>query len=170
MVALKLHDAPTNEELMRLAADNPGYRFERGADGRLLVSPTGGESGTRNSRLSFAIELWNRALAEPGLCFDSSTGFALSDGSVISPDAAWVAARRWRALTQKERDGFVPLVPDVVVEIVSKTDTPGVTRAKLERCQALGARYVLLLDPYSGVAWSAGDAPEGLRLTLETLE
>jgi Uma2 family endonuclease len=170
MVALKLHDAPTDEELMRLAADNPGYRFERGADGRLLVSPTGGESGTRNSRLCFALELWNRALAEPGVCFDSSTGFALPDRSVIVPDGAWVAAWRWEALTQKEREGFVPLVPDVVVEIVSKTDTPAMTRAKLERCRALGAPYVLLLDPYSGITWSEGDAPHGLQLTLDTLK
>ena len=109
-------------------------------------------------------------LTEPGICFGSSTGFALSDGSVISPDAAWITAPRWHALTQEERDGYVPLVPDIVIEIVSKTDMPAVTRAKLERCRAFGALYVLLLDPYSGIAWSAGDAPEGLRLMLETLE
>ena len=98
-----------------------------------------------------------------------SAGFTLPDGSLISPDAAWIAHDRWLALTDEQHEEYAPIVPDVVIEIASKTDRPAALRAKLERCRALGAAYVLLLDPYREELWNAGEAPEGLRLTLDTL-
>jgi Uma2 family endonuclease len=60
-------------------------------------------------------------------------------------------------------------VPDVVIEIASRTDRPNLLRAKLVRCRALGARNVLLLDPQRGATWSDGTPPNGLALTLDTL-
>jgi hypothetical protein len=98
VLALKLSAAPTNAEIERFSAENPGYRFERDLDGALVVSPTGSMSGLRNARLGTALARWNEGLPRPGFCFDSSTGFALPDGSLISPDAAWIAHDRWLAL------------------------------------------------------------------------
>ena len=72
-------------------------------------------------------------------------------------------ARRRRAR------GLCADVPDVVIEVVSKTDRPSVLRAKLERARVLGARYVLLLDPYRNERWSDGVPPPGLQLTLESI-
>jgi Uma2 family endonuclease len=169
VLELRLRDAPTNAEIERLAEENPGYRFERDADGTLLVSPTGSASGLRNARLAGALFQWNERLTQPGFYFDSSTGFTLPDGSLISPDAAWIAPAPWLALTEDERESYAPIVPDIVVEIVSKTDRPAVLRAKLERCRALGAGYVLLLDPFRNERWSDGQAPQGLNLTLDTI-
>jgi Uma2 family endonuclease len=169
VLALKLRDAPTNADIERLAAENPGYRFERAADGTLIVSPTGSNSGLRNSRLNAAVFQWNKEISQPGFCFDSSTGFTLPDGSLISPDAAWIAGDRWLALTDDEREGYAPIVPDVVVEVASKTDRPAVLRANLERCRSLGARYVTLLDPYRDEQWSDGQPPAGLHLTLDSV-
>jgi Uma2 family endonuclease len=169
VLALRLGAAPTNAEIERLSSENPGYRFERDADGTLVVSPTGSMSGLRNARLGAALARWNDRLPLPGFCFDSSAGFMLPDGSLISPDAAWIAHDRWLALTDEQREEYAPIVPDVVVEVASKTDRPAALRSKLERCRALGADYVLLLDPYRDEVWTAGEAPCGLRLTLETL-
>jgi len=42
------------------------------------------------------------------LAFDSSTGFRLPDGSVLSPDASLVDLERWQALSAEERRGFAP--------------------------------------------------------------
>src|SRR5580698_8845343 len=120
VLALRLHDAPTNAEIARLSDDNPGYRFERDASGTLVISPTGSTAGLRNSKLGAALARWNDTSSAPGFCFDSSTGFTLADGSLISPDAAWIARDRWLALTDDERESYAPLVPDVVVEITSK--------------------------------------------------
>jgi Uma2 family endonuclease len=39
------------------------------------------------------------------MLFDSSTGFRLGDGSVLSPDAALVNLDRWHALDAVERRG-----------------------------------------------------------------
>jgi Uma2 family endonuclease len=169
VLALRLRAAPTNAEIERLSAENPGYRFEREADGTLVVSPTNSMSGLRNARLGAALARWNDALGQPGFCFDSSTGFTLPDGSLISPDAAWIGPERWLALSDEQREEYAPIVPDVVVEVASKSDRPLALRTKLERCRSLGARYVLMLDPYRDEQWTAGDAPDGLSLTLETL-
>ena len=37
--------------------------------------------------------------------FDSSTGFQLADGSVLSPDASLVREERWQALSPEQRRG-----------------------------------------------------------------
>ena len=77
----------SEEELRRLSELNPGYQWERSPEGRLWVSPTGGESGRRSLQLAYQLARWNdeRGL---GVVFDSSTGFKFPDGSILSPDAA----------------------------------------------------------------------------------
>jgi Uma2 family endonuclease len=60
--------------------------LELGADGQLIhMTPTGSETGARNSRLVMRLLLW--ADQQGGWkVFDSSSGFRLPDGSVLSPD------------------------------------------------------------------------------------
>jgi len=96
--------------------------LELAADGRVLtMTPTGSETGARNSRLEMRLLLW--ADHQGGWkVFGSSTGFCLPDGSVLSPDASLVRLDRWQALTAEERHGFAPLCPDLVVELASLSD------------------------------------------------
>lgn len=169
MLALKLAAPSSNSEIMELAAQNPGYRFEREPDGTLTVAPTRSESGRRNAALGAALSNWNATRAMPGICFDSSTGFTLPDGSLVSPDGAWIERERWLKLSEAEREDYAPLVPDVVVEIISKSDRPASVKAKLQRCRRLGASYVVMLDPYRREAWSDGIAPEGLELSVDAI-
>jgi Uma2 family endonuclease len=139
----------TDEELLRLSERNPGYQFERTADGRLVVSPTGGESGRRSLQVAYQLEQWNRSSGRRGFVFDSSTGFLLSDGSLFSPDASWVARERWEALSLEQRQGFAPLCPEAVFEIRSPSQTLGELRRKMEGYLRNGARIGVLLDPYT---------------------
>ena len=82
------------------------------------MTPTGGSTSTRNTRLLMRLQLW--ADRQGGWkVFDSSGGFLLSDGSVRSPDASLVRQKRWLAMSEAERDGFPPLCPDLVVELAS---------------------------------------------------
>ncbi|MEB3194011.1 MAG: Uma2 family endonuclease [Cyanobacteriota bacterium] len=46
------------------------------------------------------------------IAFDSSTGFRLADGSVLSPDLLLLRRERWQALSPEQRRGFPPLCPD----------------------------------------------------------
>lgn len=160
-IVLDLLRPVTDEELRRLAERNPGYQFERAADGRLLVSPTGGESGRRSLEVAYQLRAWN-GRTRRGIVFDSSTGFRLSDGSLLAPDASWIRREAWEALTREEREGFVPLCPDAVFEIRSRTQTPEDLREKARAYLRNGARVAVLLDPYARVVevYRPGGAPE----------
>ena len=99
----------TDEELLQLAQRNPGYQFERGAKGELIVTPTGSEGGRRSMELGYQLTGWNRGRSAV-VTLDSSTSFRLPDGSVLAPDASWVRRELCEMLTPAERKGFAPLV------------------------------------------------------------
>jgi Uma2 family endonuclease len=146
-IRLDLLHRVTDEELWALSERNPGYQFERTAEGRLIVSPTGGESGRRSLKVAYQLERWNEQTGL-GVVFDSSTGFRLPDGSLLAPDASWVRRERWEALSREEREGFVPLCPDAVFEVRSASQSLGELREKMEAYRANGARLGVLIDPY----------------------
>ncbi len=137
-----------DEDLLRLSERNPGYQFERAADGRLVVSPTGGKSGWRSGEVYGQLRDWNRH-SRGGVVFDSSTGFHLPDGSVLSPDASWVARERWERLSPEEQEGFAPLCPDAVFEIRSASQVPPELQEKMQAYLRNGARIGILIDPYT---------------------
>jgi Uma2 family endonuclease len=126
---------------------NRDLRFERTASGELVIMPpTGGETGARNSSLTGQLWFWNRQ-TQLGRTFDSSTGFRLPDGAIRSPDAAWVAKPRWQALSAEQQQGFVPLCPDFAVELKSVTDDWRELQVKLQSYIDNGLRLGWLIDP-----------------------
>jgi Uma2 family endonuclease len=143
----------TPEQFERVCQANPEAVLELAADGHVIaMTPTGGETGARNLRLGQRLLLWADGPGAGGWrVFDSSAGFRLPDGSVLSPDAALVRLDRWRALTPEQRRGFPPLCPDLVVELASPSDEGprGVTalRRKMDLYQVNGARLGWLLLP-----------------------
>jgi Uma2 family endonuclease len=152
----------TPEQFALVCDANPEAVLELAADGRMItMTPTGGETSTRNSRLLTRLQNW--ADRQGGwIVFDSSGGFRLNDGSVLSPDAAVVRSDRWQALTPEQRRGFPPLCPDLVIELTSPSDQGprGVTalRRKMAAYMANGARLGWLLVPEQRAAeiWQAG--------------
>lgn len=145
-ITLDLARRLTDEDLLMISERNPGYQFERTADGRLVVTPTGGESSRRSAEVLGQLRDWNRQTGL-GYVFDSSTGFKLSDGSLLSPDASLVRRERWEALCREDRAGFPPLCPDAVFEVRSPFNTLGELRAKMRAYVNNGARVAVLIDP-----------------------
>jgi Uma2 family endonuclease len=86
------------------------------------MPPAGSASGLRNSVLNHQLTNWVQ-IDGTGIAFDSSTGFTLPNGAVLSPDASWLQLSRWAALTQDEKEGFAPLCPDFAVELRSPSDS-----------------------------------------------
>ncbi|MFS8857010.1 Uma2 family endonuclease [Synechococcus sp. H55.7] len=151
MIALNLQPSLelTDEVFEQLCRQNPELRLERTAQGELVaMAPVGSESGLRNADLLGQLWQWNRRTSL-GLVFDSSTGFALPNGAIRSPDADWVAKERWQQLTPQQRRRFAPLCPDFVLELRSPTDDLATLQAKLQEYLENGSRLGWLIDPES---------------------
>ena len=163
------------EQFAQVCEANPEAVLELAADGQLIaMTPTGGDTGRRNSRLIARLQTW--ADRQGGWeVFDSSTGFRLADGSVLSPDAAVLRLERWQALSPEQRQGFPPLCPDLVIELASPSDEGprGETalRHKMTTYLANGARLGWLLFPeQQAVEIWRPPADPGSAATPERLE
>ncbi len=136
----------TAEQFDTLCIDNPDLRLELTPDLKLIVMPpTGGESGQKNSKLNLRIGIWNEQ-TELGEVFDSSTGYDLTafGGGKPSPDLSWIEKSRLEGVNIV---GLIPIVPDFVVELRSATDSLSATQMKMERYQKVGVQLGLLIDP-----------------------
>lgn len=150
---------PQPATLAEISEANPGWKVERETDGSFTMSPTGSLSGAHDMALAELLIAWKDRAG--GQLFGSSTGFTMPDGAVLSPDMAWMAAERWAAIPFEERDDYAHVVPDICIEIASKTDNALQLIQKLRRYRAYGASYVLLIDPFARTTWSDGVAPAG---------
>ena len=134
-------------QFLRYCRLNRDARIERDAEGGVAVmAPTSGETGARSGRVFAAVFRWAEDDGS-GVAFDSSTGFELPRGAVRSPDAAWVLRSRLAELSAEDRQGFLPLCPDFVVELLSLSDSLAVLRRKMEEYRENGARLGWLIDP-----------------------
>ena len=93
-----------------------------------------------------------------GHVFNSATGFRLRPGTVRCPDVAFVSALRLERVT----DEFVPVAPDLAVEVLSPEDRPQYVLEKVGDCVEAGSRIVWVIDPTSGRA-AIYRSPTGVR-------
>ncbi len=137
----------TDDAFYALCQANPEIKFERTSSGELMiVPPTGGETGRRNSELTFQLQAWNRQ-SQLGVAFDSSTMFQLPNGAYRSPDAAWIVLQRWEALSIQQRVAFPPICPDFVVELRSPSDSLKALQNKMQEYRDNGANLGWLISP-----------------------
>lgn len=105
---------------------------------------------------------------------DRGLGRVLSDGgfllasnpdTVRGPDVAFVALARWRMVTDKSR--FLRGAPDLAIEVLSPSNRPAETQAKVADYLAAGARLVWIVDPKhrSVTVHEARVAPRRLEAT-----
>lgn len=136
----------TDEQFFQLCQVNRELRFERTATGELLIMPpAGGETGNRNGRLTQQLFNWADTNGT-GIAFDSSTGFKLPNGADRSPDAAWLKQERWDSLTPEQKEKFIPLCPDFVIELLSPSDSLKVTQEKMQEYRDNGTRLGWLIN------------------------
>ena len=150
MTALTVNFNPiiklTDEQFFQLCQVNENLRFERTATGELIImSPAGGETGNRNGRLTQQLFNWADT-NNLGIAFDSSTGFKLPNGADRSPDAAWLKLERWETLTSEQKEKFIPLCPDFVIELLSPSDTLKVAQEKMKEYRENGTILGFLIN------------------------
>ena len=73
--------------------------------------------------------------------------FKLPNGATVSPDASWVLNKRLEKFTAKQREKFLPLCPDFVLELRSASDSLKITQNKMAEYIENGARLGWLIDP-----------------------
>ncbi len=122
-------------------------RIERTAEGEILImSPTGARGSHQNLWITIQLALWAERDGT-GVAFDSNGGFTLPNNAMRSPDAAWVARYRLASFTEEERGKFLPLCPDFVVELRSRSDRLVDLKRKMEEYISNGALLGWLIEP-----------------------
>jgi len=166
--ALALKLAPLvsldDDQLFAFCQLNRDLRIERDAEGVLvLMAPAGGASSARNLEVCRQLANWAQVDGS-GITFDSSAGFILPNGAMRSPDAAWVRRERWDGLSAEQREKFVPLCPDFVVELRSPSDRLVTLQRRLRELIRNGAQLGWLIDPGRRVVqiYRAGEPVETL--------
>lgn len=132
----------TADDLFGLPGD---ARFEL-VEGELrpMPPPAGDEHGSTTFDLGFEVGLFVRN-ANLGRCWTAETGFLIArdPDTVLAPDFAFVARERLPGPPGKK---YVPVVPDLVLETRSPSDTRREVEDKVAQWLAAGVRMVWELD------------------------
>jgi len=138
----------TDAELTAFCLDNEAIRVERTREGIILMNaPAGGHSSSGNAELITQFGIWWKT-HQTGRVFDSSGGFYLPDGSLASPDLAYLLPETMRPITDEQFGTLLYACPDFVVELRSQSDRLGDTQQKMETWIANGSRLAWLIDPF----------------------
>ncbi len=135
----------TVEDLENLQAKlGNDYRLEL-VDGEIIVmSPSGYESDEVATRMAAKLFNWvdERRL---GRVTGSSAGFTLPNADTRAPDVSFVLAKHLRRSPQK----FAEVLPDLMVEVKSPTDSLQKLREKINVFLELGSTVGILINPES---------------------
>lgn len=103
--------------------------------------------------------------ARQGRVTDSSAGYILPDGAVLSPDASRVSPARLATVTPAQPQKFPPLCPDFVIEVKSPSDRIKPLQAKMEQWLRSDVRLGFLLDTETETAYlyRPGQLPEAVQ-------
>lgn len=135
-----------------------------------MMTPASGAHGVVAGALFAALNVFveERKL---GLCFPDNTGFLLPglENTVRSPDAAFVANDRLPA--DGIGRGWIAVAPDMIVEILSPSESSTELEAKLSDYRTAGTRLIWIVDPERRVITIRdGDLPERLLSEGEILD
>ena len=111
-----------------------------------MMSPAGSEHGRIASRILIRLGSYVEA-NDLGETFAAETGFLIEEDpdTVRALDAAFVSHKKLNETDQSS--AYLPLSPDLVVEVVSPNDSSSDVEAKAEQWLSAGSQIVLVADP-----------------------
>jgi len=138
----------TPDEFWEFCAKNRKVRAELTRDGEVIIMPpTGFETSDKNQEILLQLGNWAKT-DKSGIVTGSDAGFVLPNGAVYAPDAAWTLRSRIDEFSYEERQKFLLLCPDFVLELRSPSDSLSKLQAKMDEYIENGARLGWLMDPY----------------------
>jgi Uma2 family endonuclease len=135
-------------EFERLSGNTQVGIIERSSEGTILVSElSGGMTSSANAAIHMQFRNWSkrhrfgRALMH--------CGFFLSDGSCLRPDLAYLSDTQWDSIRRDQRDRFLRLMPEFVIELRSQSEKLCDIKRKMEAWRSNGVELGWLVDPYA---------------------
>jgi len=131
----------TADELLRMPDD--GFRYELVGGELKRMSPAGGRHGRIVHRISRHLGNYVEA-RKLGEVYSSETGFKIfrNPDTVRSPDVPFVRTER-----VVDTDQFIPIPPDLAVEVISPTDPYSAVARKKDEYLRAGSQAVVIVDP-----------------------
>ncbi|MGH9469136.1 MAG: Uma2 family endonuclease [Terriglobia bacterium] len=137
----------SEDEFFHFCQANRELRIERAPDGEIIVmSPAGGYASFQSLKVASRLDAW-AAKDGTGVAFGSNAGFLLPNGAMRSPDASWVSLARLQKLKRREKEQFIPLCPDFLIEVESPSDRASQLREKMREYIDCGLRLGWLILP-----------------------
>jgi Uma2 family endonuclease len=135
-MSMSLHDVE------KLQALYPDHQIELREGKIIIMSPSDSVSGEVGARFITLLGTWvfNYNL---GRILDSSTGFRMPNGDLLSPDVSFVAREQ---LEQNPRT-YASVVPQLIVEIKSSRDRVRGIEEKIALFLSQGVQVGILIDP-----------------------
>ena len=144
----------------RPASDINQYELIRG---RIVMSPPAGwphgALGSRiNARLYLVVEQHRLGVVQ-----DSSAGYDLPSGDTLEPDVSFMSQARFAAGPAPVRGRFLGIVPDLAIEILSKSTARHDRGEKKAIYEESGVTEYWIVDPDRNVVtvYSLGDGGYG---------
>lgn len=152
----------TAEELLCLPT--VGRRLELVKGKVYEMAPAGGRHGGATMNIGTFLNVHVR-LNDLGWVFAAETGFILrrDPDTVRAPDAAFISRSRLRL--DDIPDGFIAIVPDLVVEVVSPGNTRREVREKVEDWLRAGVLLVWVIYPIPRTATVYRSVDDVVHLT-----
>ncbi len=155
----------SDDEFLAFSRANEPYRFEKNANGEIIVmTPAGNRGDERELDLATELRLWARANRR-GRVNGANAGWNLPDGSTKSPDASWTSNEQLARFTPEEQEKYLPVCPEFIAEMRSHSDSIVALQEKMELWIANGAQLGWLIDPYTATVYiyRPGQQPETLH-------
>lgn len=127
----------SDDQFQHFCEQYADFHLEYTGEGDLIIMPpTDRRTSLRNARIGFHLMGWAQRDGR-GEVTESSGGFTLPNGARRSPDAAWSSHARFE----------VGACPEFVIELLSPTDRPRITRAKMLEWIENGAQLGWMINP-----------------------
>jgi Uma2 family endonuclease len=137
--------AVTPDDLLRMPDGGKGYELVNGELKELSVSR---KSSHVAGEIYLRVKLHCNA-NQPGWVFPEGTSYRCfkdDPGRVRRPDASFITLSRMTA-EQYDEDGHCPIVPDLVVEVVSPNDNAEELEEKIDEWLTVGVKVVWVVTP-----------------------
>ena len=141
MRLMKIKGSATIDDLLRMPKDGRKYEL---VDGEIVVSPAGMRHSEIAAKISYIIATFLEK-SPIGKVYGADLGIILPNENLRSPDVTFV--RNEKLPEGKSPEGFGEMVPDLIVEVLSPSESLTQVGRKIGEFLECGVPLVWLIDP-----------------------